>query len=155
MLRKWRLQESRSISSRGASATCTRKMRSPGIRRIVFGSMLARQRVERIEDEADGGMVGAPHDLPGVAMVVDVAAPGERLVADAEPALGGPLAELAEVGGGAVDPAERSRRDVGADQHQVRPERLHDVELPLRAVEGARALRLGHALEIAKRLEHA
>ena len=99
------------------------------------------------------GMVGAAHDLPGVAMVVDVAAPGERLVADAQAALRRPLAEFAEIGGRAVDAAERQRRDVGADKHQIGAELLHQVELALGAVEGARALRLRHALEIAERLE--
>ena len=64
-------------------------------------------------------MIGAPHDLPGVAVVVDVAAPGQRLVADAQAALGGALAELAEIIGGAVDAAERGRRDVAADQQQI------------------------------------
>ena len=68
---------------------------------------LPREGVEAVEDQADIGVVGAAHDLPGVAVVVDVAAPGERLVADAEVAGLGALAELAEVGGGAVDAAER------------------------------------------------
>ena len=99
------------------------------------------------------GMVGPPHDLPGVAMVADVPAPGERLVADAQAALRRPLAKLAEIVGGAVDAAQRERRDVGADQHQVRAELLHQVELALGPVEGARTLRLGHAFEIAERLE--
>ena len=40
MLRKCRLQERRSMSRSGASATCTRKMRSPGMRRIESGSIL-------------------------------------------------------------------------------------------------------------------
>ena len=99
------------------------------------------------------GMVGAAHDFPGVAMIVDVPAPGERLVADAQTALGRPLAKFAEILGGAVDAAERHRRDVGADQHQIGAELLHDVELALGAIEGAAALRLGQAFEIAKRLE--
>ena len=99
------------------------------------------------------GMVGAADDLPGVAMVVDVAAPGERLVADAQAAFRRPLAELAEIGGRAVDAAERQRRDVGADEHQIGAELAHQVELALGAVEGARALRLRQALEIAERLE--
>ena len=98
-------------------------------------------------------MIGAADDLPGIAVVVDVPAPGERLVADAQPALCSSFAELVEVGGRAVDPAERDRRDVGADQHQVGAELLHHVELALGAVEGAAALRLGQPLEIAERLE--
>ena len=40
-----------------------------------------------VEDQADVGMIGAAHDLPGVAMVVDVPAPGQRLVADPQPRL--------------------------------------------------------------------
>ena len=109
--------------------------------------------VEGVEHEADGRMVGAPHHLPGVAVVVDVAAPGERLEADAQAALRRALAELAEVGRGAVDAAERLRRDVAADQQEVAAELLHDVELALGAREDLRALRLGHALEVAERLE--
>ena len=95
------------------------KMRSPGMARIESDVDPSRQGVEGVEDQPDVGMVGAADDLPGVAMVVDVAAPGQRLVADAQAALRRALAELAEVGGGAVDAAERERRDVGADQHQV------------------------------------
>ncbi len=112
-----------------------------------------RQRVEGIEDQPDVRMIGAAHDLPGVAMVVDVAAPGQRLVADAKAASRRPLAELAEIVGGAVDAAERERRDVGADEHQVGAELLHQVELALGPIEGARPLRLRQALEIAERLE--
>ena len=104
---------------RGASASCTMKMLSPGMARIEFGSMPRASVWKRVEDQADVRVVGAAHDLPGVAMVVDVPAPGERLVADAQAARRRPLAELAEVVGGAVDAAERDRRDVGADQHQV------------------------------------
>ena len=40
---------------------------------------------------------------------------GEGLVADAEPALGSPLAKLAEVGGSPVDATERDGRNAGAD----------------------------------------
>ena len=61
--------------------------------------------------------------------------------------------QFAEIGRGAVDAAERDRRDAGADQHQVGAELLHDIELALGAVEGAAALRLGQALEVAERLE--
>ena len=138
---------------RGASASWTMKMRSPGMARIVSTSIRRASVWKESRISPMFGMVGAPHDLPGVAMVVDVAAPGQRLVADAQAALRRPLAELAEIGGGAVDAAQRERRDVGADQHQVGAELLHQVELALGAVEGARALRLGHALEIAERLE--
>ena len=61
----------------------------------------------------------------------------------AQAALGGALAELAQVGGGAVDAAEAIGRDVAADHQQVAAELLHDVELALGAGEGALALRPG------------
>ena len=83
------------------------KMRSPGMDADAGDVDLPREGVKTVEDQADIGVVGAAHDLPGVAVVVDVTAPGEGLVADAEVAGLGALAELAEIGGGAVDPAER------------------------------------------------
>ena len=95
--------------------------------------------MEGVEDEPDGRMVRAPHDLPGVAVIVDVPAPGQRLEADAQPALCGALAKLVEIGRGAVDAAERVRRDVAAHQQQVAAEFLHQVELALGALENALA----------------
>ena len=100
-------------------------------------------------------MIGAPHDLPGIAKVVDVAAPGQRLVTDTKAPLGRVLAELAKIVRGAVDAAERDGRHVGADQQEVGAELLHQIELAHRAREIARALRLRHALEITERLERA
>ncbi len=111
------------------------------------------QGVEGVEDQPDVRMVGAPDDLPGVAMVADVPAPGERLVADAQATFRRQLAELLEIVGGPVDAAECGRRDVGADQHEVGAQLAHQVELALGPVEGARTLRLRHSLEIAERLE--
>ena len=84
-----------------------------------------------------------------------MAAPGQRLVADAQAARGGALAKFAEIRCGAIDAAERGRRNVAADQQQVGLQFLHQVELALGAGEIAGALRLGHALEIAERLERA
>src|SRR3546814_18982605 len=52
-----------------------------------------------------------------------------------------------------VDAAERQRRDIRADQHQVGVKLLHDVELALGAVEGPGALLIRNALELAERLE--
>ena len=107
-----------------------------GVHRLEVG--LAREGMEGVEHQADRRVIGAPHHLPGVAVVVDVAAPGQRLEADAQAALGRALAELAEIGGGAVDAAERFRRHVAAHHQQVAAELLHQVELALGAVEGAR-----------------
>ena len=111
--------------------------------------------MKTVENDADRFVVGAPHDLPGVAVVVDVTSPGERLIADAQAARGGAFAQFAEIGGRAVDAAERGRRDIAADQHQVGLQFLHQVELALGAGEVAGALRLRHALEITEWLEGA
>jgi hypothetical protein len=69
--------------------------------------------------------------------------------------LRGEVPKLAKIRCGAVDTAERGRRDVAADQHQVRLQLFHQVELARRAREVAAALRLRHALEVAERLESA
>src|SRR5271165_3359984 len=53
----------------------------------------------------------------------------------------------------AVNSADRGRRNIAADQQQIRLQLLHQVEFVLCAGKVARALRLGHALEIAKRLK--
>ena len=98
-------------------------------------------------------MVGAAHDLPGVAVVVDMAPPGQRLEGDAHAALRRALAELVEIGRRPVDAAEACRRDVAADHQEVAAELLHQVELALGAGEHLAALRLGHAFEIAEGLE--
>ena len=111
------------------------------------------ERVEGVEDQPDVRMVRAPDDLPGVAMVADVPAPGERLVADAQAASRRQLAERLEIVGCPVDPAECQRRDVGAHKHQIGAQLAHQVELALGPVEGARTLRFRHSFEIAKGLE--
>ncbi len=80
-------------------------------------------------------------------------APGQRLVADAQATLGSNVTQFAKIGGSAVDAAESKRRDVGTDQHQVGAKFLHHIEFALGALEGARALWLRKALEIAKRLK--
>ena len=76
-------------------------------------------------------MVGAPHHLPGVAVIADVAAPGQRLEADAQAALGRPLAKLVEIGRRPVDAAERVGGDIAADHQQVALQLLHQIELAL------------------------
>src|SRR5262249_40870873 len=48
---------------------------------------LAREGVETVEHEADSGVIGAAYGLPGIAVVVDVLAPGQSLKADAQPRL--------------------------------------------------------------------
>ena len=124
-----------------------------GDRADRVAGQVARQHVPAVEDHADARVVGAAHDLPGVAVVGDVPAPGERLEADLDAEAVGDLAELAQVRRRPVDAAERRRRDVGADEDAAGAELVHQRELAPGALEAARALRLGHALEVAERLE--
>ncbi|MGY4346873.1 hypothetical protein ACVWXM_003340 [Bradyrhizobium sp. GM7.3] len=109
--------------------------------------------MKAVEDDTDRGVIGAPHDLPGIAVIVDVASPGQCLVADAQRPFGRALAKLAKIIRGAVDAAERGRRHVGADQQQIGAELLHQVELAFGAGKVSRTLRLRHAFEIAERLK--
>jgi hypothetical protein len=71
------------MSSFGASAICTRKIRCLGTSDRVELSA-ARQHVQAVEDKPDGRMIRLPDDLPGVAVIVDVSTPGQRLEGDAE-----------------------------------------------------------------------
>src|SRR5262245_10652829 len=71
---------------------------------------LTGERVKRIQDQPDIRMGCAPHNFPGVAMVVHMAAPSQSLVADAQVSLRRTLAELVKVGGSTVDATERHRR---------------------------------------------
>jgi hypothetical protein len=112
-----------------------------------------RENVEAVEHEPHRRMVGAPDDLPSVAIVVDVPAPRQRLERDAQAPPRRTLAEFAEIGRGAVDAPQRVGRDVGADHQQVAAEFGHHVELALGPREDALALGLGHAFEIAEGLE--
>jgi len=54
--------------------------------------------VEAVEHEADGWMIGAANDFPGVTVVVDMTPPGQRLEANFQAALGRAFAKLAEIG---------------------------------------------------------
>jgi hypothetical protein len=114
---------------------------------------LARQRMPAVEDQPDRAMVGPPHDLPGVTVVADVAAPGQRLEADLDAETLRDLAERPQVVGRPVDTADRRRRDVGADEDPRGAQLAHQLELAPRPLQAARPLRFRHALEVAERLE--
>ena len=113
-LRKCRLQDRSPCRAAARRPSAPGRCGRAGSSAMALQIGLARQRVEAVEHQADGRVVGAAHRLPGVAIVVDVAAPGERLEADAQAALGRPLAELVEIGRGAVDAAEAVGRDVAS-----------------------------------------
>src|SRR5437773_167643 len=112
-----------------------------------------RQRVKAVEDDSDRFVIGAARDFPGVAVVADMTSPGQRLEADAQAARAGQFAELPEIRRGAINAAERGRRNIAADQQQIGLQFGHQVEFALGSCEVSGALRFGHAFEIAKRLE--
>ena len=97
-------------------------------------------------------MVGTFDDPPRLQVAIDVAAPGERFVADAQVAPGGALGEGVELRRRASRFVDGQRRGVGADQHQRRAQRLHQVELALGPVQALREQVVGHSLEVAERL---
>jgi hypothetical protein len=68
-----------------------------------------RQRMKAVENDPDRSMVGAAHDFPGVAIVVDMATPGQRLEANAQGPRGGALAKCAKISRSAIDAAVRGR----------------------------------------------
>src|SRR5262249_34534082 len=53
-----------------------------GNRRDRRGGKTGRKRMEAVQNDSDRGMVGAPHDLPGIPIVVDIASPRQRLEPD-------------------------------------------------------------------------
>ena len=66
--------------------------------RVEVGA--AREDVEGVQAGAERRVVGGRDDPPGVVVLVDVAAPGERLVGDPQPAVGGAGGERAQLLGG-------------------------------------------------------
>ena len=98
-------------------------------------------------------MIHLPNDFPGLAVIVDVPAPGQRLEADTQTARGGAFAEFMEVRDDPATIAERLGRDIRAHQHEVRAQFLQQVEFALGAIEHAGAQVRRHSFEIAKWLE--
>ncbi len=111
------------------------------------------EQVEAVEDQAHLRMVGRAHRGPGLPVVVDVAAPGQRLEADLDAELARELAQLVQIGRDAGRVVDRFRGHAAADQEQRRAQSLHQLELAPRPLEGASAQRFGQALEVAKRLQ--
>ena len=113
------------MDRRGASASWTKNSFSAGTASARPGQVVAEaEGVEAVEDQAERGVVGAAHDVPGLAPAVDVRAPGQRLVAHEEPAAPRALGHLAQVGGGAFRLRQRRGLDVGAHQHHAGAELL-------------------------------
>ena len=126
-------------------------IRRNGLDRREIG--LARKHVKGIQHQTERLVIGAPHDLPGIAVIVHVPAPRQRLKSHAQAAARGPLGKFAQVGRRPVDAAQRIRRDVAADHQQVAAQFFHHVELALGARERLRTLRFRQALEVAEGLK--
>jgi hypothetical protein len=84
---------------------------------------------------------------------IDVAAPGQGFVADAQAALAGVLAEQAQVVHQELFVTQGVGLDIAAHQHQVGAQLLHQVELALGAVEVLLQAVAAAAFKITKRLE--
>ena len=121
--------------SAGASASWRKKIFVPGDlldrRRVVA----AGQDVEAVEADPDGRVVGELDDPPGASVVVDVPAPGQRLVGEPHAVRRGLLAQPAQLRGGHLVVVDRRGADVAADQHRVDAEPLHQRELRPRPVQ--------------------
>ena len=136
----------------GASASWRKNSLSAGISPIV-SRLVPRERMWKLSRQTpSAGWSAASHEPPGVVVLADVAAPGERLVGDAEPARRGPLGERPQLRRGEGVVVDRVGRDVRADEDQVGPEVLHHVELRLRPAQVALELVRRHRLEVAERL---
>src|SRR3569833_682602 len=85
-------------------------------------------------------------------VVVDVTAPGERLVGDPDPALGRPVGEEAQLLGGERVVADDVRGDVRAQEQLVGAEACQHGELVLGPAQGAVQDVGRDALEVAERL---
>ncbi|MNH23600.1 hypothetical protein D3C79_835050 [compost metagenome] len=98
-------------------------------------------------------MVGLAHQVPDLLVGVDVAAPGQGFVANAQAAFASVLGQQAQVVDQQLLFAQGIGLDVAAYQHQVGAQFLHQVELALGAVEVFLQAVAAAALEIAERLE--
>ena len=86
-------------------------------------------------------------------MIVDMAAPGQRLVSHPQAAFRGAFAQFVEILRRPIDPAQRLRVHGGTDQHQVGAQFLHHVELAFGPVESLGTGRFGQGFEIAEGLK--
>ena len=120
--------------------------------RDAFRIVAQRQDVEAVDDDAEVRMIGGLDDRPRVLVMTDVPRPRERLVAHAQIAPRGAIRELVELRRNPRVVGDGAGRCIRADEDHRRTQRLHDVELALRAVEIAPELRVGRRIEVAKRL---
>src|SRR5260221_2092887 len=112
-----------------------------------------RQCVKAVDDQAERAMIRLAHSAQILRPSANVTPPRERLVTDAQAAARGALRHLVEVARGSCGVIESRWMDVAAHEHEVSAEGFHHIELPFGAIKIAAALRLGHRLEVTKRLK--
>ena len=110
--------------------------------------------MEAVEHQPQRRMVDIAHQRPSLAVIVDMAAPGQRLIADAQTALSGALGRLGQIVENAATLALGLRRTARTGEQKIGAQFAHHIELALEPVEGALARRAGQPLEVAERLEH-
>jgi hypothetical protein len=110
------------------------------------------QDVEAVEADAECRVSGTAHDPPRVLVAVDVPAPCQCLVGDAQAAFTGTCREQVQLLGREIVVVDGVRRHRRAHQHGVHAQFGHDVELVLGAAQvGGQHVRW-HRFEVAERL---
>ena len=107
-----------------------------------------RQGVKAVDDQPEMRMVGALDDSPSLRIQLHCPAPSKRLKTYAQVAPRGALRKLVELRRHALFVRDELWRCVRAHEHDRRAERLHDVELSLRAIEVLAKDGIGRALEV-------
>ena len=95
------------------------KILSPGMERIVFGSILRASVWKLSRIKSDARMIGAANDFPGITVIENMTTPGQCFESDPHVAGSCDFAKLVKIGCCAIDAPKRQRRDIRADQHQV------------------------------------
>ena len=142
------------MSSAGASASCRKKIFSPGISSISAGSC-PRLRMWKLSRQTPRlGRSALLHDTPCMPVVIDEPSPRQRLVGDADPALRGEVGEPAELVGDQIIVVDRGGAGVAAQQDEIGAEALHDIELGFGTPQVVGERVLVDALHVTERLIH-
>src|SRR2546423_378276 len=91
--------------------------------------------MKAVQDQTEMRVVGALDDRPRLRVQIDRPSPCERLEAYPQIAARGPLGKLIKLRRHALLIRDELWRGVRAHKHERRAQGLHDVELPLGAIE--------------------